>query len=69
MIKTKTKIDKFGNTIPVITSVKLMNILKAIHELNKMEGVYPPRIPNRGYTRAASDIQVVYPQKNYRGKY
>ncbi len=38
-IRTVSKTDKFGNTTTE-TSVKLGNVIKAIHELNKMEGLY-----------------------------
>ena len=38
-IKTVTKTDKFGTTT-ISTSVKMGNVIKAIHELNKMEGLY-----------------------------
>ncbi len=39
-IKTKTKTDKSGNTISRIISVSSTNVLKAIHMLNKMDGLY-----------------------------
>ncbi len=39
-IKTGTKTDKFGNIIFKTMSVKLPDVIKAIHELNKMEGLY-----------------------------
>jgi phage terminase small subunit len=38
-IKTVTKTDKFGTTVTA-TSITLGNTIKAIHELNKMEGLY-----------------------------
>jgi len=38
-VKTLTKTDKSGTTTTV-TSIKLGNTIKAIHELNKMEGLY-----------------------------
>ncbi len=38
-IETVTKTDKFGTTTTAI-SIKLGNTIKAIHELNKMEGLY-----------------------------
>ena len=41
-IKTVTKTDKFGTTTTA-TSIKLGNAIKAIHELNKMEGLYRQR--------------------------
>ncbi|MFC2056397.1 terminase small subunit [Chloroflexota bacterium] len=39
-IKTKTRTDKSGNIISQIISVKPGDALKAIRELNKMEGLY-----------------------------
>ena len=39
-IKTKTKTDKSGNIISEVTSVKSPDIIKAIHVLSKMEGLY-----------------------------
>ena len=41
-IETVTKTDKFGNTVTV-TSIKLGDVIKAIRELNKMEGIYRQR--------------------------
>ncbi len=41
-IETVTRTDKFGTTVTT-TSVKLGNTIKAIHELNKMEGLYRQR--------------------------
>ncbi|MFC1912782.1 terminase small subunit [Chloroflexota bacterium] len=39
-IRTKTRTDKSGNISSQITSVKSGDILKAIHQLNKMDGLY-----------------------------
>ena len=39
-IKTKTRTDKSGNIISQIVSVKSGDIIKAIHQLNKMDGLY-----------------------------
>jgi len=39
-IKTKTRTDKSGNIISRIVSVKSGDIIKAIHQLNKMDGLY-----------------------------
>ena len=41
-IETVTRTDKFGTTVTT-TSVTLGNTIKAIHELNKMEGLYRHR--------------------------
>ena len=41
-IRTASKTDKFGNTTTT-TLVKLGNVIKAIHELNKMDGLYRQR--------------------------
>ncbi len=41
-IKTKSRTDKFGTTVTT-TSVTLGNTMKAIRELNKMEGLYRHR--------------------------
>ena len=39
-IKTETKTDNSDNIISQIISVSSTNVLKAIHELSKMEGLY-----------------------------
>ena len=41
-IETVIRTDKYGTTITA-TSVKLGNTIRAIHELNKMEGLYRQR--------------------------
>ncbi len=41
-IETVTRTDKFGTTVTT-TAVKLGNVIKAIHELNKMDGLYRQR--------------------------
>ncbi len=39
-IRTKTRTDKSGNIISQMMSVKLDNPIRAIHQLNKMDGLY-----------------------------
>ncbi|MFC1906239.1 terminase small subunit [Chloroflexota bacterium] len=39
-IRTKTRTDKSGNIISEVMSVKSPDIIKAIHQLNKMDGLY-----------------------------
>ena len=51
-IKTKIRTDKSGNVISKMMSVKLGNIFKAIHMLNKMDGVY-----KRGFKTQGADPQ------------
>ncbi|MFC2044044.1 terminase small subunit [Chloroflexota bacterium] len=40
MIKTQTRTDKSGNIISQMISVKSRDIIKAMQQLNKMDGLY-----------------------------
>ena len=64
-IKTVTKTDKFGTTVTT-TSITLGNKIKAIHQLNKMEGLYRKRSkiqPNDLSQEGKPIFRIVYPKQ------
>jgi phage terminase small subunit len=62
-MKTVTKTDKFGITT-ITTSIILSDPIKAIHELNKMDGLYKQRPEPQSWQQPEVSIVVKDPSKN-----
>ena len=64
-VTTRTKYDKSGNVTYTKTSVKMADPIRAIHELNKMDGGYPIRQETFDSVAHQKSLEVVEKLKKY----